>query len=340
MDSIWKASILLFLLIQQYKLAEHITKQTQQDTAVLHSRAADHCSKQCPPLQALGLYSHSPATGSCHQGTGTTAEKGEAQIGSPGLFWWVMCMSWGLCNTIFFEHLSWERRTVCLSCLCSLQGKRSWMKRAFLVEKPSWSRLLVRGKDNVTRSTENYSREALGSVNSRNRRGSGRAERRWLRKSLQNCPRDFSILEKCRKKQSAAKDGKGKRSVWRLLSSAVKPSDFTAETSLREWYHLAAEPNLKDCWYQNDASASSPAAFFVRVWCLSDSLMSSCSSVNCKKMNSVKNIPAQERRRIGHCENGDCNEWEKYKHQNFSARLGCFGGCLAPGSCLTSYFTS
>lgn len=87
MDSIWKASILLFLLIQQYKLSEHITKQTQQDTSVLHSRAADHCTKQCPPLQVLGLYSPSPATGSCLRGTGTTGEKGEAQIGCPGLFW-------------------------------------------------------------------------------------------------------------------------------------------------------------------------------------------------------------------------------------------------------------
>lgn len=55
MDSIWKASILLFLLIQQYKLAEHITKQTQQDTSVLHSRAADHCTKQCPPIAGFGF---------------------------------------------------------------------------------------------------------------------------------------------------------------------------------------------------------------------------------------------------------------------------------------------
>lgn len=87
MDSIWKASILLFLLIQQYKLSEHITKQTQQDTSVLHSRAADHCTKQCPPLQVLGLYSPSPATGSCLRGTGATGEKGEAQIRCLGLFW-------------------------------------------------------------------------------------------------------------------------------------------------------------------------------------------------------------------------------------------------------------
>lgn len=144
MDSIWKASILLFLLIQQYKLAEHITKQTQQDTSVLHSRAADHCTKQCLPLQALGLYSHSPATGSCLQGTATTGERGEAQIGSPGLFWWVMCMSWGLCNTFFWTLVLRKEDWVCLSCLCNLQGKRSWSRRAFLVERPSWSRQLVR----------------------------------------------------------------------------------------------------------------------------------------------------------------------------------------------------
>lgn len=52
--------------------------------------------------------------------------------------------------------------------------------------------------------------------------------------------------------------------------------------------------------------------------------MSSRSSISCKKMNSVKNKPAQERRRVGPSENGDwnCNEWEKYRHQPFCCRFG------------------
>lgn len=56
--------------------------------------------------------------------------------------------------------------------------------------------------------------------------------------------------------------------------------------------------------------------------------MSSCSSINRKKMNSTtkKTIPAQERR-VGHCKNGDwnCSEWEKYRHQIFAADVGCAG---------------
>lgn len=143
MDSIWKASILLFLLIQQYKWSDHITKQTQQDTSILHSRtASDHyysCTKNSPPMQALGLYIRScywvlASVRWYNTGKKQALRGRAAEIGYPWLFWWVMRMSCGLCNTFFFEHLSWERRPafVCLAHAVCLQGKRSWIRSTFL----------------------------------------------------------------------------------------------------------------------------------------------------------------------------------------------------------------
>lgn len=149
--------------------------------------------------------------------------------------------------------------------------------------------------------------------------------------NLTGFPPCFSRTEK-----SAAKDGKGKRSGWRLLSTAVKPPCLT-------WGVMAAEPKLMDCWYQKDTSAPSPAAFFVQVGFSSVPLLSSGSSINCKKTNAVQNRAAQERRRVGHCENGDWNrrEWEKYRCR-ICRRSGvcCAGGCLTAIPGLTSHFTS
>lgn len=134
MDSIWKASILLFLLIQQYKWSDHIRKQTQQDTSVLHSRtASDHyiaVQKNSPPLQALGLYICSCywVLASVHwYDTGKKqAPRGRAaEIGYPWLFWWVMRMSCGLCNTFIFWTLVLRREAcVCLSCSCSVFARK------------------------------------------------------------------------------------------------------------------------------------------------------------------------------------------------------------------------
>jgi len=57
--------------------------------------------------------------------------------------------------------------------------------------------------------------------------------------------------------------------------------------------------------------------------------MSSCSSINCKKMNSEKNIPAQERWRVGHCENGDWNCNEKSTDVRFLLQIwGLLGDAL------------
>lgn len=61
-------------------------------------------------------------------------------------------------------------------------------------------------------------------------------------------------------------------------------------------------------------------------------------------MNSAKisEVPAQEGRRVRHCEkqNWNCNEWEKHGCQIFAAGVGCSGGCLAATLHLTSHFIS
>lgn len=133
---------LVFLLIQQYKWSDHITKQTQWDASVpCRQTASDHCyscTKTSPPLQALGLHTHSCSwvLASAHwQDRGKKqALRGRAsEIGYPWLFWWVMRMSCGLCNTFYFERLTWERRPafVCLAVLW-LQGEGSWIRNVFL----------------------------------------------------------------------------------------------------------------------------------------------------------------------------------------------------------------
>lgn len=133
MDSIWKASILLFLLIQQYRWSDHITKQTQHNTSVPHSRTApDHyysCTRKSPSLQALGLYIHSCywvlASVHWHDTGKKQALRGRAaEIGYPWLFWWVMRMSCGLCNIFFLTLVLRKEACVCLSCLCSVFARK------------------------------------------------------------------------------------------------------------------------------------------------------------------------------------------------------------------------